>query len=114
MIAAARALELDAVEGGTYGATQGPRLETAAEIDRLQRDGCDMVGMTGMPEAALARELDLRYASCAVIANWAAGRGTGLITMQDIERNLVSGMEKVRLLLETAIPTLEAASSAVK
>jgi 5'-deoxy-5'-methylthioadenosine phosphorylase len=114
LIAAARVLELDAVEAGTYGATQGPRLETAAEIDRLQRDGCDMVGMTGMPEAALATELDLRYASCAVIANWAAGRGTGLITMQDIERNLVSGMEKVRILLETAIPMLEAASSAVE
>ena len=61
--------------GGVYGATQGPRLETAAEIDRLERDGADMVGMTGMPEAALAREIGLEYAAIAVVANHAAGRG---------------------------------------
>jgi len=106
LITAARQLELEAAEHGTYAATQGPRLETAAEIDRLERDGCSMVGMTGMPEAALARELGLCYASCAVIANWAAGRGTGPISMADIETSLVSGMAKVRSLLETAIPML--------
>ncbi|MGD8616301.1 MAG: S-methyl-5'-thioinosine phosphorylase, partial [Gammaproteobacteria bacterium] len=72
LIEAARSLGLEAVENGTYGATQGPRLETRAEIDRMERDGCDLVGMTGMPEAALARELELEYACCAVIANWAA------------------------------------------
>ena len=60
---------------GVYGVTQGPRLETAAEIDRLDRDGCTLVGMTAMPEAGLARELGLAYASCAVAVNWAAGRG---------------------------------------
>jgi 5'-deoxy-5'-methylthioadenosine phosphorylase len=107
LITAARQLELEAAEHGTYAATQGPRLETAAEIDRLERDGCSMVGMTGMPEAALARELGLGYASCAVIANWAAGRGTGPISMADIETSLVSGMAKVRRLLETAIPMLD-------
>ena len=63
------------IDGGVYAATQGPRLETAAEIDRLERDGADMVGMTGMPEAALAREIGLRYAAIAVVANHAAGRG---------------------------------------
>ena len=110
LIKAARQLKLEAAEHGTYAATQGPRLETAAEIDRLERDGCSMVGMTGMPEAALARELGLCYASCAVIANRAAGRGTGAISMEDIEANLVSGMAKVRRLLETAIPMLEGAS----
>lgn len=62
-------------DGGTYGATQGPRLETAAEINRMARDGADIVGMTGMPEAALARELGLRYAMLAVVVNAAAGRG---------------------------------------
>jgi len=61
--------------GGVYGVTQGPRLETAAEIDRLGQDGCTMVGMTAMPEAGLARELGVAYASCAVAVNWAAGRG---------------------------------------
>ncbi len=110
LIKAARQLKLEAAEHGTYAAMQGPRLETAAEIDRLERDGCSMVGMTGMPEAALARELGLCYASCAVIANRAAGRGTGTISMEDIETNLVSGMAKVRRLLETAIPMLEGVS----
>lgn len=61
--------------GGTYGVTQGPRLETAAEIDRLERDGCSYVGMTAMPEAALARELGIPYVSCVVAVNFAAGRG---------------------------------------
>jgi 5'-deoxy-5'-methylthioadenosine phosphorylase len=66
---------------GTYGCTQGPRLESAAEIQRMEKDGCDMVGMTGMPEAALARELGLEYAAIAVVANWAAGKSENEITM---------------------------------
>ena len=70
-----------------------------AEIDRLERDGCDMVGMTGMPEASLARELGLCYACCAVVANWSAGRGGGAITMAEINANLKSGMTYVRRLL---------------
>ena len=106
LIANARAVGLDAVENGTYGATQGPRLETAAEIDRLERDGCAMVGMTGMPEAALARELELCYATCAVIANWAAGRGGDAISMEDIDANLKTGMNKVRKLFETLLPMI--------
>ena len=73
LLAAAKAAGIDAVDGGCYGATQGPRLETRAEIARLRRDGCDLVGMTGMPEAALARELGLDYACIALVANWAAG-----------------------------------------
>ena len=67
--------KIECVYNGTYGATQGPRLETAAEINRLERDGCTIVGMTGMPEAALARELGVCYSTCAVVANHAAGRG---------------------------------------
>jgi len=109
LITSTRQLDLQAIEGAVYAATQGPRLETAAEIDRLERDGCSIVGMTGMPEAALARELCLDYAHCAVIANRAAGRGTGVISMADIEENLASGMEHVRRLLETAIPMFTAA-----
>ena len=92
--------DIDIFEGGTYGATQGPRLETAAEIDRLEKDGCDIVGMTGMPEAALARELDLAYACCAVVANHAAGRGgKEEITVAEIEVHLNKGMQQVRELL---------------
>ncbi len=104
LITAARDAKLEAVEEGTYGATQGPRLETIAEVNRMERDGCDLVGMTGMPEAALARELDLCYASVAVVANMAAGRGAGEITMAEIEMHLKGGMEQVRHLLEVAVP----------
>ena len=86
-----------------YAATQGPRLESAAEIDRLERDGADLVGMTGMPELALARELELPYAALCVVANMAAGRGDGVITMEEIDRNLVGGIEKAFLVIEMAL-----------
>jgi 5'-methylthioinosine phosphorylase len=81
-----------------YAATQGPRLETAAEIDRLERDGADVVGMTGMPEAALARELGLDYAAIAVVANHAAGRGASVrgIALGAIESVLAAAMVRVR------------------
>lgn len=75
LMRAAKAANVTVVPRGVYGATQGPRLETAMEINRMERDGCSLVGMTGMPETALARELGLEYACCAVVANWAAGRG---------------------------------------
>lgn len=94
------------IEAGTYAATQGPRLETAAEIRKLERDGCDIVGMTGMPEAALARELGLRYACCAVVANRGAGKGDGEITMEQIDQTLKAGMAQVRQLLRVVIPSV--------
>lgn len=107
LVEAARSVDLDAVESGTYAATQGPRLETAAEIRRLRRDGCHLVGMTGMPETVLARELGLAYATSAVVANWAAGvGGSRAIVMTEIEENLRLGMEKVRQLLGAVIPRL--------
>ncbi|AFL75041.1 S-methyl-5'-thioinosine phosphorylase [Thiocystis violascens] len=87
------------IRQGTYGATQGPRLETAAEIGRYERDGCDMVGMTGMPEASLARELDLCYASFAFVVNWAAGKSDGIIDMREIETNLARCVERVEAVL---------------
>jgi 5'-deoxy-5'-methylthioadenosine phosphorylase len=100
LIQAAKDAEVDAVDWGTYATTQGPRLESAAEIDKLERDGCHMVGMTGMPEACLAREAGLRYAHCAVVANAAAGRGKAAITMEDIRKSLETGMQSTRALLE--------------
>lgn len=84
---------------GVYGCTQGPRLETPAEINRMQRDGCDLVGMTGMPEAALARELEIDYACCAVVANWAAGKSEGEITIEEIMQHLDAGMADVKKLI---------------
>ncbi len=106
MIQSAQEADLRACENGVYGATQGPRLETAMEINRLEGDGCDMVGMTGMPECALARELELCYATCAVVANWAAGRGEGPITMEDIDHNIKQGMTQVCTLVEKVIAKL--------
>jgi 5'-methylthioinosine phosphorylase len=91
---------------GVYAATQGPRLETSAEINRMERDGCDLVGMTGMPEAVLMRELDMCYAACAVVANKAAGRGPDTLTIADIKASLEHGMKNVRRLLSCAIPLL--------
>ncbi len=103
LLAAAECAQLDVVPRGTYAATQGPRLETVAEIARLERDGCDLVGMTAMPEAALARELELCYASCAVVANWAAGKDSDEITMEEIQENLLVGMANARALLRALI-----------
>ena len=93
------AAELSWNDGGCYGATQGPRLETAAEIARLERDGCDIVGMTGMPEAVLARELGLPYAMLSLVVNPAAGKSTHEITMAEIEAVIHDGMANVRQLL---------------
>ena len=89
LLAAAARAGTAVVDGGCYGATQGPRLETRAEIARMRRDGCDLVGMTGMPEAGLARELGLDYACLAVVANWAAGcSDDGEITLAEVLANV--------------------------
>jgi 5'-deoxy-5'-methylthioadenosine phosphorylase len=87
------------INGGCIGVTQGPRLETAAEIQRMNTDGCDMVGMTSMPEAALARELGLDYASISVVANAAAGIGDNAITVEAIKATLAVSMDEVRTLI---------------
>lgn len=106
LIAAARRAGLDAIEDGTYGAAQGPRLESKAEIDRMERDGCALVGMTGMPETALARELELAYACCAVVANRAAGRNGQQDIHAQIALHLDEGMARVRRLLGALLPAL--------
>jgi 5'-methylthioadenosine phosphorylase len=102
ILAAARACNEAVVDGAVYAATQGPRLETAAEINRLERDGADIVGMTAMPEAALAKELELPYAAIAVVANFAAGRGDSRsrINLDEIDAVLRSGMLRVARVIE--------------
>jgi 5'-methylthioadenosine phosphorylase len=105
IIAAASDAGVPVVGTGTYAATQGPRLETKAEIDRLDRDGATMVGMTGMPEAALARELGLLYAHVAVVVNPAAGRGTSArsVSVEDIGRVIEETMGSVRLIVAKVV-----------
>ena len=100
LLAAAAAAGIGVVDGGCYGATQGPRLETRAEIARMRRDGCDLVGMTGMPEAALARELGLEYACLALVANWAAGCGDETeISLEEIFAHLEHATARVPALI---------------
>jgi len=105
ILAAAAACGEAIVDGGVYATTQGPRLETAAEITRLERDGADVVGMTGMPEAALARELDLAYAAIGVVANYAAGRGDSAqaISLAQIGAVLDQAMGRVRRIIERLV-----------
>jgi 5'-methylthioadenosine phosphorylase len=102
ILSAAAAVGERMVDGGVYAATQGPRLESAAEINRLERDGADIVGMTGMPEAALAREIALEYAAIAVVANYAAGRGDSerAVPLDKIEAVLEEAMGRVRRIIE--------------
>jgi 5'-methylthioadenosine phosphorylase len=105
IVAAAGACGEALVASGVYAATQGPRLETVAEINRLERDGADMVGMTGMPEAALAREAGLEYAAIAVVANHAAGRGESAhgVELERIEAVLEQTMGRVRRIIEQLV-----------
>ena len=109
----AGATNVATVNKGVYAAVQGPRLETAAEIDRLERDGCTIVGMTGMPEAALARELELCYAAINVVANKAAGRGSGKITLEEIRSTLASAMMEVREVIDSTIQRLVDETSSI-
>jgi 5'-methylthioadenosine phosphorylase len=109
LLKAAAAAGQAIVNHGVYAATQGPRLESAAEIDRLERDGADMVGMTGMPEAVLAREIGLRYAAVAVVVNHAAGRGESseAIHLDQINAVLKASMVRVRALLGKLVENVD-------
>jgi 5'-methylthioadenosine phosphorylase len=105
ILAAAHACGEKVLEGAVYAATQGPRLETSAEIDRLERDGAEVVGMTGMPEAGLARELDLAYATIAVVVNHAAGRGESAagVRLEGIEQMLHQTIARARRIIEELV-----------
>jgi 5'-methylthioinosine phosphorylase len=107
LLAAAAAAGERIVDGGVYAATQGPRLESAAEVNRLERDGADIVGMTGMPEASLAREIGLKYAAITAVANYAAGRGdsTRAIPMDKIQAVLDEALGRVRRIIEKLCET---------
>lgn len=108
LILSANIQKISCVTQATYGVTQGPRLETVAEINRLEQDGCHIVGMTLMPEATLARELDMAYASCAIVVNWAAGRvanqvGRETISMAEIVKNIKQADQVLQKLVQQAL-----------
>lgn len=105
ILRSAQTAQQPCVNGGVYAATQGPRLDSIAEVNRYERDGADMVGMTGMPETALAKELELSYAAIAVVANYAAGRGDSAagINMESVNATASTAMERVRSILEFVV-----------
>lgn len=105
LLAAAKTAGVALADGATYAVTQGPRLETAAEVNRLERDGADLIGMTAMPEAALARELNLPYALLGVVANRAAGRGTQSI-FEEIAAHQTRGIDAAQRVLRAVAPML--------
>ena len=100
LLAAARRADIDIIDGGVYAATQGPRLESAAEIRRFERDGCDIVGMTGMPEAALARELDIDYVALCIVVNAAAGKNEEVLSVAAMQKVMTSALTNIEKLLD--------------
>jgi len=105
MITSAQSIGIELTQSGTYGCTNGPRFETGAEIKKMQRDGCNIIGMTGMPEACLARELEMDYASIALVVNWCAGIEDSILDMVQIRRTLERGMQTVMQLISTLLAT---------
>tara|TARA_R110000824_G_scaffold288508_3_gene476745 strand:- start:69375 stop:70133 length:759 start_codon:yes stop_codon:yes gene_type:complete len=103
LLEAAATLKMPVSNGGCFACTQGPRLETAAEIQKLKRDACDIVGMTGMPEAVLARELGIAYVCIALVVNPAAGLSDELISLDAIKKVLSTGLDDIRSLISASL-----------
>ena len=109
LLLACETADAKCIKRATYGVTQGPRLETIAEIQKMKRDGCDIVGMTAMPEAALARELNIDYANLSLVVNWAAGVEKGkqskIISMDEIKQRIADGNKQIEKIVESFIVT---------
>jgi len=104
LLRAAQEAGVNCHDGGVYAVTQGPRLETAAEVNRLESDGADFVGMTVMPEASLAMELGMRFACLSLIVNYAAGRGENAIH-DDVDASTASAREQSMRILTALFGT---------
>jgi|BEDMetMinimDraft_2_1075160.scaffolds.fasta_scaffold13737_1 5'-methylthioadenosine phosphorylase len=107
--AEAETLGVRLTDGGTYVATEGPRFESAAEIRAFRLLGGDVVGMTGVPEVVLARELGLCYATLALVTNYAAGLSGARLQHEEVLAVMARHAERVRLLLRASLPKLDAA-----
>ena len=101
-----RNCELSYKSEAVYGCTQGPRLETASEIKKMRNDGCDVVGMTAMPEAALAREIGIEYVGLSLVVNWAAGIEKGTLSIDEITKTVEAGMHRLKLCLPSLVRSL--------
>lgn len=98
---------------GVYACTQGPRFETAAEVTKLQRDGCDVVGMTAMPEAALAKELKMNYAALCIVVNRCSGMGDGEISIESIMNILENSIQSIQKYFHIIVKLTEMARNSV-
>lgn len=107
MLIAAKRLSIDCCPSGVYGVIQGPRFETVAETRRMRGDGCDFIGMSGMPEASLARELAIPYAACLVMIGWAAGVQTSVVKSSDTELNLLQGMASASKMIQSVVGNID-------
>jgi len=89
-----------------FACTEGPRFETAAEIEMFRRLGCDIVGMTGFPEPVLARELEMCYATICYVSNMAAGLQEQLTTaeLSKISKRILPRVEQVLIDTVKALP----------
>lgn len=103
---AARGLKLKLHPRATYGCTEGPRFETAAEVRALRRLGCDLVGMTNVPECVLTRELEICYVAVAVVTNFAAGISKAKLTHTEVVELMKENIGRVQKLLFEAIPRI--------
>lgn len=111
LLSAGRKIRIDLKNGGTYVAVEGPRLETASEIKSFGILGGDIVGMTGMPEASLARELEICYAGISVVANYAAGISKRKLTVAEVMEAMKDATEKIKRLLEKSLSLIPPARS---
>jgi 5'-deoxy-5'-methylthioadenosine phosphorylase len=107
IISAGQVQGIDLITQGTYGCTNGPRLETSAEIQKMQNDGCNIIGMTGMPEAALARELNMEYAAITIVVNWCSGKSDSVLDLDEIRQILDSRMDTVIRLISATLAQVD-------
>ncbi len=107
IISAGQVQSIDLITQGTYGCTNGPRLETSAEIQKMQNDGCNIIGMTGMPEAALARELNMEYAAITIVVNWCSGKSDSVLDLDEIRQILDSRMDTVIRLISATLAQVD-------
>ena len=107
--AAAQQIDLPFTRGGTYLVMEGPQFSTKAESQMYRQWGCDVIGMTNMPEAKLAREAELCYATMAMVTDFDCWHPDhDHVTVEQVVKVLFSNADKARALVKTVVPMLGA------